>query len=170
MAKRKEPSIVWHEEGLIRILPVNSETIYFTDYTDELYKAITGIRWRVTKGYLQGRIDKKNVFLHYLILPRENGLQCDHVNRLKNDNRRCNLRNITRSENMFNKGMTKANTSGYVGVSWNSKNKKWMASLRVDKKSKCLGYFNDPKEAYEAYLNAAEIYYPGILLEQLQFH
>ena len=171
MAKRKEASIVWHEEGLIKILPVNSETIYFADYTDELYRTVTDIRWRVTKGYLQGNINKRNVFLHYLVLPQEDGLQCDHINRQKNDNRKCNLRNITRSENMFNKGMTKANTSGYVGVSWSNKNQKWIASLRVDKKSKYLGYYDDPREAHEAYLAAAEKYYPGILYpEHLQLH
>jgi hypothetical protein len=33
MAKRKEPSVVWIEEGLIKILPTNNEIIYFTDYT-----------------------------------------------------------------------------------------------------------------------------------------
>lgn len=81
----------------------------------------------------------------------------------KNDNRRCNLRNITRTENMINVGLSKANTSGYLGVSWNIKNEKWMASIRVNKKSKNLGYYDDPEEAHQAYKEAAEKYYPGIV-------
>jgi len=38
MAKRKEPSIIWVEDNLIKILPVNSETVYFTDFTNEMYQ------------------------------------------------------------------------------------------------------------------------------------
>ena len=163
MAKRKEPSVVWIEEGLIKILPTNNETIYFTDYNDKLYNVVKNVRWIVTRGYLQGCINNKRIFLHHLILPREDGLQCDHINRQKNDNRLCNLRNITRTENMINVGLSKANTSGYLGVSWNIKNEKWMASIRVDKKSKNLGYYDDPEEAHQAYKEAAEKYYPGIV-------
>ena len=172
MAKRKEPSIVWVEDGLIKILPVNSETIYFTDYTGEIYRLVTGIRWSVWGGgYLQGFINGKNTLFHYLVIPKINGKQCDHINRKKNDNRKCNLRHVTRTENMLNIGLTKANTSGYVGVSWNIKNRKWMASIRIDKKSKNLGYYDDPKAAHQAYREAAERNYPGIVyLEQIQPH
>jgi len=171
MAKRKEPAIVWHEQGLILILPVNSDTIYFTDYTDKMYKTVKGIRWAVTRGYLQGYVNGKNTMLHHLVLPKEKGLQCDHINRKKYDNRRSNLRNITRTENMINVGLSKANTSGYLGVSWNIKNEKWMASIRINKKSKNLGYYDNPEDAHQAYKDAAEKYYPGIVYpEQIQIY
>ena len=171
MAKRKEPAIVWHEEGLIKIIPINSETVYFTDYSDEMYRLTSGVRWIVSRGYLQGYVNKKNIFLHHLVLPRQQGMYCDHINRNRTDNRLCNLRNVTPTENRFNCGLSKANTSGYLGVSWNIKNKSWMASLRVNGKSKNLGYYNNPQEAHEAFLNAAEQYYPGILYpEHLQIN
>ena len=166
MAKRKEPAIVWCEDDLIKILPVNSETIYFTDYSDEMYQLTSGVRWLVSGGYLRGYINKETVSLHHLVLPKQKGLICDHVNRKKNDNRRCNLRNVTPTENQINRGLTNANTSGYLGVSWNIKNKSWMASIRIDKKSKNLGYYDNPQKAHEMFLSAVEDYYPGILFRE----
>lgn len=168
---KKEPSIVWHENGLIKILPINSETIYFTDYSDELYRQVSGIRWRVTWGYLRGYVNGQNTQLHHLILSKEEGKVCDHINRKRNDNRSCNLRNITRSENKVNAGLTKSNTSGYLGVSWNKREKKWRSAIKVNKITKTLGYFDDPKEAHLTYLEAVEWYHPGILYpEQLCIH
>ena len=164
MAERKEPAVVWYKDGLIKILPVNSETVYFTDYSDEMFKLINGVRWTVTnKGYLRGYINGKNISLHHLVLPKEEGIHSDHINRKKEDNRRCNLRNVTPTENFVNRGLTIRNTSGYLGVSWNIKSKKWMASIRVNKKSKNLGYYDDPEEAHEVFKRAAEKYYPGIV-------
>jgi len=166
MAKRKEPAIVWHEDGLIKIFPINSEMVYFTDYTDEMYQLLSGVRWKVDRGYLCGYVNGRNVYLHHLVLPREKSKLTDHINRKRNDNRGCNLRNVTPTENRFNCGLSKANTSGYKGVSWNIKNKSWMASLRVNGRSKNLGYFQNPQEAHEVFLEAAEKYYPGILYQE----
>ena len=170
MAKRKEPSIIWVEDNLIKILPVNSEIIYFTDYSDKMYQLIYGVRWAVTnKGYLRGYINGKNISLHHLVFPKEEGMHSDHINRKKEDNRICNLRNITPTENYINRGLTIRNTSGYLGVSWNIKSEKWMASIRINKKSKNLGYYDDPQEAHEVFKCAAEKYYPGILyLKEIQ--
>jgi len=169
IAKRKEPSLIWCEDNLIKILPVNCETVYFTDFTNEMYQLVNDIRWAVYGGYLRGYINGKSIALHHLVLPKEEGMHSDHVNRKKNDNRRCNLRNITPTENYINRGLTVRNTSGYLGVSWNIKNEKWMASIRVNKKSKNLGYYDNPQEAHEIFKLAAEEYYPGILYpEQIQ--
>ena len=37
--------------------------------------------------------------------------------------------------------------SKFVGVTWDKKNKKWKASIKIDGKDKTLGYFDDEKEA-----------------------
>ena len=81
--------------------------------------------------------------------------QIDHINGNKSDNRISNLRLATASQNLSNKGITKSNTSGYKGVSFNRTKKKWMASIKVNKKSINLGYFLTPEEASEAYKAAA---------------
>lgn len=165
MAKRKEPAIVWRDGDLIKILPVNSETIYFTDYSDEMFRLATGIRWRVMKGYLQGYVNKQVTMLHHLMLPKKDGYLCDHINRNKADNRKCNLRYVNRSESQVNRNMMSSNTSGYVGIKWIANRKRWMAAIRVNKKITYLGYFKEPEKAARAYLEAVEKYYPGILEE-----
>ena len=37
--------------------------------------------------------------------------------------------------------------SKFVGVTWDTRDKKWKAYIRIDGKNKYLGYFHDEKEA-----------------------
>lgn len=46
---------------------------------------------------------------------------------------------------------TKRNTSGYLGVSYNKRAKKYRASITIDGKYHSLGYYDTPEEASEAY-------------------
>lgn len=57
------------------------------------------------------------------------GLHIDHINHDGFDNRLCNLRLATRSQNYFNKKTSGRNTSGYRGVSWHSQIKRWRAAV-----------------------------------------
>ena len=75
----------------------------------------------------------------------------DHINRDKLDNRIVNLRSITSQENSFN-----TNAKGY---SYNKKDKKYIAQIRLGGKSIYLGSFNTPEEATDAYINAKQIYH-----------
>jgi hypothetical protein len=45
--------------------------------------------------------------------------------------------------------------SKFVGVSWNKKNRKWMANTRHDGNQHCLGYFDDEQQAAMAFDTAA---------------
>lgn len=61
----------------------------------------------------------------------------------------------------INSQLTKANSrrGDYpIGVSWHKGHEKFMACLRVDKKTKHLGYFTDVTKAFEAYKVAKENY------------
>lgn len=89
-------------------------------------------------------------------------VELDHINRIKSDNRICNLRLATKSENMKNKGMRKDNTSGFKGVCWNKKYKKWAATIKKDGKQFNIGLFNSREGAHEAYQKASFILYPNI--------
>lgn len=51
------------------------------------------------------------------------------------------------------------NRSGYRGVSWNTRMKKWAADIRANGATKHLGYFEDPKEAARVYDAAAREYH-----------
>ena len=81
--------------------------------------------------------------------------EVDHINRVKTDNRLCNLREVTRSENQQNTPIQKNNNSGYRGVSWNARDKKWRAQIYSNRKPIYLGYFDSAEDANLAYLKAA---------------
>lgn len=58
-------------------------------------------------------------------------------------------------EPMRRSELRRDNTSGYKGVSWYRRKAKWCAQIRVDKRDRNLGYFDDPWEAAQAYNVAA---------------
>jgi len=84
-------------------------------------------------------------------------MQTDHKNKDGLDNRKSNLRTCCKSQNMSNRKIQLNNTSGYKGVYWHKYARKWMASIKVNKKPIYLGLFVDPIEAALAYdKNAVE--------------
>jgi hypothetical protein len=85
--------------------------------------------------------------LHYGNWPKE---QIDHINGDKTDNRACNLREATNSQNGKNLGLSKANASGCKGVSFEKYTGRWKASIRVDGKSISIGRFSDIQDAIAA--------------------
>lgn len=80
----------------------------------------------------------------------------DHINRDKADNRWCNLRLATRSQNSSNVDPARRrNTSGFIGVTFDKARDKWRAQIRIDGRKVNLGRFSDPVEAAKAHDDAA---------------
>ena len=97
--------------------------------------------------------------MHRLIQGAPRGQAVDHKNGDSLDNRRSNLRPASHAQNMQNVGITKANTSGYKGVNWNSDASKWHARIRVNGKRLHLGLFDAAEDAHAAYVAAAEMHH-----------
>ena len=93
--------------------------------------------------------------MHQLI----KGRFADHINRLRYDNRRENLREANAAENAQNSSLAKNNTSGVIGVNFHKRVGKWNARIYIDKKRIHIGFFNDFEEAVKARLKAEEEYY-----------
>lgn len=87
------------------------------------------------------------------------GEYVDHINHNGLDNRRDNLRLASAAQNMQNSRLRSDNTSGYKGVVWVISRRKWRAEIYVDKRSKCLGYFQNAIDAAKAYNDAALKYF-----------
>lgn len=93
--------------------------------------------------------------LHYKQWPKD---QIDHINRVRNDNRILNLREVTNSQNKQNSGVTSNCESGFRGVT--KSGDKWLARITPSiGKRVTLGRFNSPEEASEAYINAKQQYH-----------
>lgn len=97
----------------------------------------------------------KVLMMHRVILPVSQGMQVDHINGDRLDNRRANLREATHSENARNRGIGKNNKSGIKGVRWCPVLCKWMSWITVDGKRTYLGSFHDLEGAAKAYANAS---------------
>jgi hypothetical protein len=94
--------------------------------------------------------------VHRLVLqvfqPTEEDLECDHINHDKSDNRLCNLRWVTSSQQQLHRRKFVGSTSKYSGVSKNNgRGKKWRVVCYIKSKSYHIGFFDDEHEAGKAY-------------------
>jgi hypothetical protein len=88
--------------------------------------------------------------MHRELLSAPAGLEVDHINGDKLDNRRANLRLATIGQNRQNAARRKDNTSGVKGVSWKRGENKWRARIVVDGKERHLGLFDRLEDAERA--------------------
>lgn len=111
------------------------------------------------KGYRSVQINNKLYREHRLVWLYHKGSmpenQIDHINRIKTDNRIENLRDCTPSENCGNVPLTKRNKTGYKGVYFCKRRKKWRVRVRKQKVYE-IGFFQTLEQAAEAYKTAAK--------------
>jgi hypothetical protein len=110
------------------------------------------------KGYWYVRINNKKCLRHRLIFLYHHGWlpkYVDHINCDPQDDRIENLRETSASENNANAPMQCNNKSGYKGVSWHKGSQKWESRIKHKGKKFCLGLYDCPKEAHEAYCKKA---------------
>lgn len=115
----------------------------------------------VPKGkhpYKQICINNSRYDIHRIIFLWHHGfmpIQVDHEDMDKTNNKIKNLRQATQSQNQHNKPMQKNNSTGFKGVCYDKRNKKFKSSISVCGKPLSLGYYKTPEEAHEAYKQAA---------------
>lgn len=97
----------------------------------------------------------RSIYLHRVIMDALDDLQVDHINGDGLDNRCGNLRLATRFQNTCNQRRSKANTSGFKGVSWHESRKKWRAQIYLHGRKHYLGLFEKPESAHAAYCAAS---------------
>lgn len=122
---------------------------------DEDYEELSQYRWYVRVNnhhrYASRKIKVEGkwveIHMHRCLLSAPDNLLVDHVDGNGLNNVRANLRLATKSGNNQNSRMRKDNTSGYKGVNWSKEHSGWRAEIKIDGKSKFLGYFQCPIEA-----------------------
>ena len=150
-----------------RRIPLTQGKYVIVDTDD--FERLNKHKWHIRKfknTYYAGRSvslseNKKrhNIEMHREIIDTPYPLIVDHINSKGWDNRKANLRPVTRAQNTLNRPYifkTKNSPSKYKGVTWHKSQKKWSVTLCHNKKRKSVGYFHDELEAAKAYDKAAK--------------
>lgn len=98
-------------------------------------------------GYIYFQIKRdgkyRNVYLHRFLIDAQTGKDVDHINGVRHDNRKSNLRQCSRSQNMAN--MQKPGKGIFHD------NGRWVACVMCMYKGHRIGTFDTREEAVEAY-------------------
>ena len=125
---------------------------------DEDYEELNKYKWYFKKGYAVRNIGKykhqRTCMMHRVILNPSEEFEIDHINRIKLDNRKINLRLSTRQQNNANRSIQK-HSSKYKGVYWHKASNKWMSSITFNGIQIYLGVYDNEIDAAKAYNDIA---------------
>lgn len=113
---------------------------------NEDFEWLNEVKWFFDGNYAARKSPKK-IYMHRLINQTSRDFETDHINRDKLDNRKCNLRSVTSSQNSLNLTVRKDNRSGVTGVFWRKDRQKWSVYINKDGKRTYLGHHKTREEA-----------------------
>lgn len=136
----------------------NNEPFLF-DIED--YGKIKNVSWHSDgKGYICGFLNKKQVFLHRVIMGALNDNRLiDHINHCGYDNRKKNLRLCNVTQNNQNRKVKSNTVSGKTGVYYDKLRNKWRAHINANGKYKFIGRYDTLQDAITARIKAEKQYY-----------
>jgi hypothetical protein len=145
--------------SMAKSIPLNKGMFALVDDGD--FERLNQYKWRVAKignTYYAERGGSTGIRMHRDIM----GSMCagklvDHSNGNGLDNRRCNLRVCTISQNAMNGRRATNNTSGYKGVNYHKCKRRYRATIKKDGKSKHIGLYDTAEAAARAYDKAARM-------------
>lgn len=112
------------------------------------------------KGYWGNYVvatDRKTRLHRFVMRLTDPQLVVDHINGDTLDNRKENLRVITKAENNKNVRKRVTNTSGFTGVTLSPRTGLWRSGIWLNHKYFYLGEFDTKHEAAIAYMAAAKV-------------
>src|ERR1041385_2509248 len=131
---------LFDSDGKVHWTIIDLEDLIKVDAFKGMWKACATNK-KKNKFYAAIRVFKTGakIYLHKIILPHVK--EVDHKNRNRLDNRKYNLRSVTRSINAFNKSLQSNNISDIAGVYFKSNINKWSTQIKINGKIIYLGIF-----------------------------
>jgi hypothetical protein len=146
----------------VKLIPLTQGKFSIVDDLD--FDLLSKFKWHIDNaGYAKRWVYQKTVngkrlsmceLMHRAIMSAPIGMDIDHVNGNRLDNRRSNLRICSRPQNSMNRGSNKNNTTGYKCV-WPARGR-FKTCVTVNKRRIYLGSFGTAAEAHAAYESAAK--------------
>ena len=114
-----------------------------------------------SRGYIQTKLDGIMYTVHRLIwkyMTNEEPDQIDHINRIKDDNRWCNLRSVSNTTNIRNRATFK-NSTGVSGVRYRTSQDRWLVEIHWKGKKRHIGSYINALDAIQSRIEAEEIFW-----------
>ena len=153
---------------MVKEIIIKSGDIILVD--DDEFKWLSKGNWSLNQhGYVIGNVKLPNGkrvsgSLHRILMNPPKGMEIDHKNNIKLDNRKDNLRICTKQENMRNRKIQskyakKKTSSKYKGVTWKKATLSWCVQISYDNENKHVGLFSNEDAAANAYNYYAKKFY-----------
>jgi len=113
--------------------------------------------YAVTRQKFDGKY--KTLYLHRFLMQPSIEMEIDHKDGDGLNCLRSNMRLCRSLDNNRNRKIQRGNKSGYKGVRWDSRLKKWRSEISVKNKVIHLGVFIQKEDAGLAYNEAAKLHY-----------
>ena len=148
-------------EGNIALVPLTRGHTAIIDAAD--VPLVEGFNWsalvlsRHVYAYRQSRAGCSLVttYMHRLLASPSDGLLVDHIDCNSLNNRRSNLRLVSKAQNQLNVRLRATSKSGAKGVSWCSTRNAWEARIALNGQGRFLGYYSSVADAAAAYAKAS---------------
>jgi len=153
-----------------RAIPLHGRcgVLAWTLVDDVDFGEVSQFRWRMNcSGYAIRSLPRKgakktNEFLHRNVAVRAglpiDGIEGDHVNGDRLDNRRANIRPATRAQNARNTRRPRHSKAPFKGITVLPSGR-WRAQIKVDGRRCHLGTYDTAALAHEAYCAAARLHF-----------
>lgn len=148
----------YYTDGEVTKVKIKDGSFFLID-TEDVDKIRKYCWYKNDTGYIVRREGNSLKQMHRELLSPPSGKVVDHINGIKTDNRKSNLRICTYCQNSMNMSTRKDNTSGQTGVFWDKQRGKWKAEIVCNKKRIHIGFFTNKDEAIKARQEAEVIYY-----------
>ena len=113
-----------------------------------------GTYYVMRRQWIQGMNTSRPVYMHRVIMKTPKGITVDHIDHNSMNNQKYNLRNCTQEENTYN-AIHKKGITGFIGVGFDKRRNKFVATIRIKGHRHYLGQYSNPIVAAKIYDRAA---------------